>query len=52
MPQISPGEHRGRPDHEGAGRRPGEPDKYYPTGKRTYARIVPKDTIQGAALPR
>jgi branched-chain amino acid transport system substrate-binding protein len=28
----------------------GEPDKYYPTGKRTYARIVPKDTIQGAAL--
>jgi branched-chain amino acid transport system substrate-binding protein len=28
----------------------GEPDKYYPTGKRTYARVVPKDTIQGAAL--
>jgi branched-chain amino acid transport system substrate-binding protein len=28
----------------------GEPDKYYPTGERTYARIVPKDTIQGAAL--
>jgi branched-chain amino acid transport system substrate-binding protein len=28
----------------------GEPDKYYPTGKRTYVRIVPKDTIQGAAL--
>src|SRR5262249_40615619 len=25
-------------------------DKYYPTGTRTYARIVPKDTIQGAAL--
>ena len=24
----------------------GEPDKYYPTGNRTYARIVPKDTIQ------
>jgi len=32
------------------GATPGEPDKYYPTGKRTYARIVPKDTIQGAAL--
>ena len=29
---------------------PGEPDKYYPTGQRTYTRIVPKDTIQGAAL--
>jgi branched-chain amino acid transport system substrate-binding protein len=28
----------------------GEPDKYYPTGKRNYARVVPKDTIQGAAL--
>jgi len=28
----------------------GEPDKYYPTGKRTYGRIVPRDTIQGAAL--
>ena len=32
------------------GSEPGEPDKYYPAGKRTYARIVPKDTIQGAAL--
>lgn len=28
----------------------GEPDKYYPTGKRTYTRIVPRDTIQAAAL--
>ena len=28
----------------------GEPDKYYPTGFRNYVRIVPKDTIQGAAL--
>jgi branched-chain amino acid transport system substrate-binding protein len=28
---------------------PGEPQKYYPTGKRTYFRIVPIDTIQGAA---
>jgi branched-chain amino acid transport system substrate-binding protein len=27
----------------------GEPDKYYPTGKRTYARVVPKDTVQAAA---
>ena len=31
------------------GASPGEPQKYYPTGKRTYARIVPKDTIQAAA---
>jgi branched-chain amino acid transport system substrate-binding protein len=28
----------------------GEPEKYYPTGNRHYMRIVPKDTIQGAAL--
>jgi branched-chain amino acid transport system substrate-binding protein len=26
----------------------GEPDKYYPTGKRTYLRIVPVDEIQAA----
>jgi branched-chain amino acid transport system substrate-binding protein len=34
-----------RPGHE-----PGEPDKYYKTGKRNYARVVPADNIQGAAL--
>jgi branched-chain amino acid transport system substrate-binding protein len=28
----------------------GEPEKYYPTGNRHYTRIVPKDTVQGAAL--
>jgi branched-chain amino acid transport system substrate-binding protein len=28
---------------------PGEPQKYYPTGVRTYLRIVPKDSIQAAA---
>ena len=28
----------------------GEPDKFYPSGQRTYARIVPIDTIQAAAL--
>ena len=28
----------------------GEPAKYYPAGTRTYARIVPRDTIQAAAL--
>ena len=28
----------------------GEPDKYYPTKKRTYARVVPKDTIQADAM--
>ncbi len=28
---------------------PGEPQKYYPTGKRTYLRIVPIDSIQAAS---
>jgi len=28
----------------------GEPGKYAPSGKKTYMRIVPRDTIQGAAL--
>jgi branched-chain amino acid transport system substrate-binding protein len=33
----------------GPGADKGEPDKYYPTGKRTYGRVVPVDIIQGAA---
>jgi branched-chain amino acid transport system substrate-binding protein len=32
------------------GSEPGEPEKFYPTGERNYLRIVPKDTIQAAAL--
>jgi branched-chain amino acid transport system substrate-binding protein len=31
-----------------SGAAPGEPDKYYPTGLRTYARNVPNDTVQAA----
>ena len=31
------------------GAEPGEPDKYYPSGERTYGRVVPADFIQGAA---
>jgi branched-chain amino acid transport system substrate-binding protein len=37
-------------DEPGADIEAGEPDVYYPTGERNYARIVPKDTVQGAAL--
>jgi branched-chain amino acid transport system substrate-binding protein len=37
-------------DEPGANTDAGEPDIYYPTGERNYARIVPKDTVQGAAL--
>lgn len=28
---------------------PGEPDKYYPARKQTFARLVPPDTVQAAA---
>ncbi len=29
---------------------PGEPEKYFPTGKRSYARVVAADNFQGPAL--
>lgn len=37
-------------DAPGADTGIGEPEIYYPSGERNYARIVPKDTVQGAAL--
>jgi branched-chain amino acid transport system substrate-binding protein len=50
VPQISPANTAVGLTTDEPGAEPGEPDKYYPSGQRTYARIVPKDTIQGAAL--
>jgi branched-chain amino acid transport system substrate-binding protein len=50
VPQISPANTAVGLTSDAAGATPGEPDKYYPTGTRTYTRIVPKDTIQAAAL--
>ncbi len=35
--------------HGGPGTAPGEPQKYYPTGKRNYVRVVAADDYQGAA---
>jgi branched-chain amino acid transport system substrate-binding protein len=29
---------------------PNEPDVYYPTGKRNYARVVPNDAVQGSGM--
>jgi branched-chain amino acid transport system substrate-binding protein len=50
VPQISPANTAVGLTSDEPGANPGEPEKYYPSGERTYARIVPKDTIQGAAL--
>jgi branched-chain amino acid transport system substrate-binding protein len=33
--------------HEGPGAEEGEPDKYYTTGTRNYARVVTSDDVQG-----
>jgi branched-chain amino acid transport system substrate-binding protein len=35
--------------HSGPGTASGEPDKYYPSGKRNYIRIVAADDYQGAS---
>jgi branched-chain amino acid transport system substrate-binding protein len=48
--QISPSNTAVGLTSNAAGAEPGEPDKYYPTTKRTYVRVVPKDTVQAAAL--
>jgi branched-chain amino acid transport system substrate-binding protein len=50
MAQVSPGNTAVGITSSDPGAGPGEPDKYYPTGVRTYARVLPKDTYQGAAL--
>jgi branched-chain amino acid transport system substrate-binding protein len=50
VPQVSPANtYVGLTTNE-PGSAPGEPQKYYPTGKRTFLRIVPRDTIQAASL--
>ena len=49
-PQVSPANtYVGLTDNVPGVSAPGEPQKYYPTGKRTYLRIVPIDSIQAAA---
>jgi branched-chain amino acid transport system substrate-binding protein len=49
IPQISPTNgYVGLTRSEGADR--GEPDKYYPSGSRTYVRVAPADHHQAAAI--
>lgn len=31
-------------------RRQGEPDRFYPSGERTFARVVPRDHVQASAM--
>jgi branched-chain amino acid transport system substrate-binding protein len=50
IPQISPSNTYVGLTTDKPGSEPGEPEKYYPSQTRTYARVVPADDIQGAAL--
>ncbi len=52
IPQVSPANTYVGLTTSEPGSLKGEPGKYYPTGKRTYLRIVPRDTIQALALVR
>ena len=47
---ISPGNTAVGITSNAPGAEKGEPEKYYPSGQRTYARILPNDTFQGAAI--
>jgi branched-chain amino acid transport system substrate-binding protein len=49
IPQVSPANTYVGLTTDEPGSAPGEPDKYYPTGNRTYLRIVGRDSIQAAA---
>ena len=49
IPQVSPANTYDGLTTSLPGTAPGEPQKYYPTGTRTYLRIVPIDSIQAAS---
>ena len=50
VPQISPANTAVGLTVDEPGATAGEPEKYYPTGERTYARIAIRDSIQAPAL--
>ena len=50
IPQVSPASTYVGLTTSQPGSLPGEPNKYFPTGTRTFLRIVPMDTNQAAAL--
>ena len=52
IPQVSPTSAAVGLTSAALGAQPGEPQKYYPTGIRTFARVVPDDRIQATAQVR
>jgi branched-chain amino acid transport system substrate-binding protein len=52
IPQVSPASTAVGLTSSASGAFPGEPQKYYPSGVRTFARVVPNDTVQAMAQVR
>ncbi len=52
IPQISPSSTAVGLTAGGPATSPGEPEKYYPTGQRTFARVVPSDAVEAAVQVR
>ncbi len=52
IPQVSPTSTAVGLTSAAPGAFPGEPQKYYPSGVRTFARVVPNDTFQAVAQVR
>ena len=52
IPQVSPTSAAVGLTSAALGAQPGEPQKYYPTGMRTFARVAPDDRIQAIAQVR
>jgi branched-chain amino acid transport system substrate-binding protein len=52
IPQVSPSSTAVGLTSSGPSAFPGEPQKYYPTGVRTFVRVVPNDLIQSIAQVR
>jgi branched-chain amino acid transport system substrate-binding protein len=50
VPQISPSNAAVGLTRSGPGTDRGEPDKYYPAGRRTFFRLAPTDRVQAGAL--
>jgi branched-chain amino acid transport system substrate-binding protein len=52
IPQVSPTSTAVGLTSGAPGAAPGEPDKYYPAGTRTFARVAPSDAMQAAVQVR